>query len=447
MFDKDFIFGTATASFQIEGAYDADGKVKSIWDKFCEDKTHILDGSDGKMACMSYYKYLDDIELIKSLGVDSYRFSIAWPRIVNEDFSINDKGLDYYHKFCLKLIENNIKPVITLYHWDMPLFIEELGGFLNDNIVDWFYDYVDVVTKALSDVVTDYITINEPQCIMYMGHKSCLHAPGILYNDREMLHAIHNLLKCHGMAVKAIRKNVNESKIGFAPCSTAVVPIRNDYVLYKKCFDKFFELGDNEFYSNLVSIYSDPVFLGDYPKEYYIRFKDILPEITKDDLELISQKIDYCYQNVYTGDYYDLDRNGNLYKLPNKLGLPMADVDWLRIVPEALYYIPKFLYERYHHPIIISENGICCHDVISLDGKVHDPNRIDYIKRYLLNLELASKEVDIRGYYYWSLLDNFEWAYGYRKRFGLVFVDYENYNRIPKDSFYEFMKIIKEKKI
>lgn len=447
MFKDDFIFGTATASFQIEGASCEDGKVISIWDKFCEDKSHILDGSNGDNACMSYYKYEEDINIIKELGVKSYRFSISWPRIVNEDFSINEKGLKYYKNLCLKLTLNNINPVVTLYHWDMPLFIDKLGGFLNDNIVDWFYNYVDVVSNYLKNVVTDFITINEPQCIMYMGHRSCMHAPGSYYNDKDMLHAIHNLLKCHGMAVRAIRKNVKNAKIGFAPCSTAVVPINDNKNLYNKCYDKFFELGDNEFYSNLVSIYSDPVFLGDYPKEYYLRFKDILPNITKSDLELISTPIDYCYQNVYTGDYYDLDENGNLVKLPEKLGLPMADIDWLRIVPEALYYIPKFLYERYHHPIIISENGICCHDVISLDGGVHDPNRIDYIKRYLLNLERASKEVDIRGYFYWSLLDNFEWAYGYRKRFGLVYVDYENYNRILKDSFYEFKRIIKEKKV
>ena len=447
MFKDDFIFGTATASFQIEGASCEDGKVISIWDKFCEDKSHILDGSNGDNACMSYYKYEEDINIIKELGVKSYRFSISWPRIVNEDFSINEKGLKYYKNLCLKLTLNNINPVVTLYHWDMPLFIDKLGGFLNDNIVDWFYNYVDVVSNYLKDVVTDFITINEPQCIMYMGHRSCMHAPGSYYNDKDMLHAIHNLLKCHGMAVRAIRKNVKNAKIGFAPCSTAVVPINDNKNLYNKCYDKFFELGDNEFYSNLVSIYSDPVFLGDYPKEYYLRFKDILPNITKSDLELISTPIDYCYQNVYTGDYYDLDENGNLVKLPEKFGLPMADIDWLRIVPEALYYIPKFLYERYHHPIIISENGICCHDVISLDGGVHDPNRIDYIKRYLLNLERASKEVDIRGYFYWSLLDNFEWAYGYRKRFGLVYVDYENYNRILKDSFYEFKRIIKEKKV
>ena len=184
------------------------------------------------------------------------------------------------------------------------------------------------------------------------------------------------------------------------------------------------------------------MFPKSYPKEYYIRFKDNLPDITKEDLELINQPLDYCYQNVYTGNYWDFDEEGNLVKLKDKLGLPMGDVDWLKIVPEGLYYIPKFLYERYKKPIIISENGLCCHDVISLDGKVHDPNRIDYIKRYLLYLEKASKEVDIRGYYYWSLLDNFEWGYGYRKRFGLVFVDYESYDRIPKDSFFEYKKII-----
>ncbi|MCI5583414.1 MAG: family 1 glycosylhydrolase, partial [Anaeroplasma sp.] len=181
MFQKSFIFGAATASFQIEGASDIDGKVKSIWDSFCENTDLILDGSNGKFACMSYYKYKEDIKLLKKLGVDSYRFSISWSRIINEDFKVNQKGIEYYRLLCLELKKNNIKPLVTLYHWDMPEFIEKLGGFLNDNIVDWFYDYVDVVTKSLGDIVTDYITINEPQCIMFMGHKACLHAPGVLY--------------------------------------------------------------------------------------------------------------------------------------------------------------------------------------------------------------------------------------------------------------------------
>ncbi len=444
MFNKDFIFGCATAAPQIEGGSRADGKEPSIWDVFCENKNNISDGSNIDVACNSYYDYKKDVLLLEELHVKSYRFSISWGRIINKNGEINKKGIAYYRNLSKELLKRGIKPCVTLYHWDMPEYIYELGGFLNPNFPDYFYHYVDVVTSNLSDLVTEYITINEPQVIIFLGLKLGIHAPGLKLSDRELLKAIHNLLKAHGKACLAIRKNVKNSKIGFSPCSRGVVPVKNDEALYKKCYEYFFSLRDDFAYSNFISIYSDPVFLGDYPKEYYTKFKDILPNITKEDLDLIHQPIDYCYQNVYSGDYYDLDINGNLIKLDFKKGFPEGNINWLQLVPESLYYIPKFLYERYKKPIIISENGNCCHDSISLDGQCHDPSRTDFIKRYLIELDKASKEVDIRGYYYWSLLDNFEWKEGYTKRFGLVYVDFDTLERVKKDSFYEYQKIIKE---
>ena len=445
MFNKDFIFGCATAASQIEGAYLDDGKVPSIWDKFCEKENAIIDGSDIKIACNSYYKYKEDISLLKELGVKSYRFSINWCRIINENNEINYKGIEYYKNLAKECLNNGITPCATLYHWDMPQYIFEKGGLLNDDFSDWFSFYVDVFTKNLSDLIKDYITINEPQVIIFLGHRIGNHAPGLSLSNKEILLAIHNLLKAHGKAVKIIRKNVLNSTIGFSPCSRGIVPVNNDIDLYNKCKEYYFSLRNDYEFPNLISIYSDPVFLGDYPNEYYEMFKDILPNITKEDLELINQPIDYCYQNVYSGDYYDLIDN-KLTKLPFPYSYPEGNINWLQVVPESLYYIPKFLYERYHHPIIISENGNCCHDSISLDGKVHDPNRIDFIHRYLNELEKASNEVDIRGYYYWSLLDNFEWAEGYSKRFGLIYVDFKTLKRTKKDSFYEYQKIIKEVK-
>lgn len=443
MFKKGFIFGAATAAYQIEGSTNIDGRVKSIWDTFCEKKGNILDGSDGSIVCNSYKDYKDDVRLLHELNVNSYRFSIAWGRVIDENNQVNPKGIEYYQNLCKELKKYNIEPYVTLYHWDMPQWIMDKGGFLNDEILELFSHYVDVVTKSLNGLVKNYITINEPQCIIFMGHDTCLFAPGIKYNDKEMLKAIHNLLKCHGHAVSIIRKNVKNSTIGFAPCSRPMIPTDNNPILYKKCYEKYFSINRNFEYANSVSIYSDPIFLGDYPKEYYLQFKDVLPTITKEDLELISQPIDYIYQNIYTGNYYSLDKDGNLIQNPFDFGFREGNIDWLQVVPEALYYAPKFLYERYKKPIIVSENGLCNVDFVSLDGHVHDPQRIDYIERYLIELDKVAKEIPVEGYFYWSLFDNFEWNSGLRKRFGLVHVDYKTNKRTPKDSYYFYRDIIK----
>ncbi|MBR6072083.1 MAG: family 1 glycosylhydrolase [Acholeplasmatales bacterium] len=448
MFNKDFIFGCSTASYQIEGYIDSDGKCESIWDTFTKIPGKIDDGSDGSVVCGSYKRYKEDIKALKELNVDSYRFSIAWSRVITENNKPNIKGLEYYKKLSQELAKANIKPLVTLYHWDMPQWLEDKGGFLNDEISDYFAYYTDVVTKYLDGLVSDYITINEPQCIMQLGHRVGAHAPGTIYTDKEMLQAIHNLLKCHGKAVKVIRNNIKNSTVSIAPCSRPMVPKdRENELLEEKCYEKYFELKRDYEYPNTVSIYMDPVFLGDYPKEYYEIFSDVLPNITKEDLDLISQPVDFIYQNFYSGNYYSLDENNNLVKEDFYKGYPEGNIGWLQVVPEALYYGPKYLYERYKKPIIISENGFCNNDVISLDGKVHDPERIDYIERYLMELEKVSKIIDVKGYYVWSLLDNFEWNNGLRKRFGLIYIDYQNNCRIKKDSFYFYKKIIKNKKI
>ncbi|MCR5231775.1 MAG: family 1 glycosylhydrolase [Acholeplasmatales bacterium] len=443
MFNKDFIFGCATASYQIEGSIDKDSKVLSIWDNFTKIKGNIIDGSDGSIVCDSYIKYKDDVRLLKNLGVKAYRFSIAWTRVIDENNNPNQKGLDYYINLCKELLKNNITPYVTLYHWDLPQWIMDKGGVLNDEISDFFAYYTDVVTKALDGLVKDYITINEPQCIMHLGFRVGAHAPGLKYTDKEMLQAIHNLLLCHGKAVRIIRKNVKNSTIGFAPCSRPMVPVSEDKELYDKCYNKYFELVNDYEFPNRVSIYSDPIFLGDYPKEYYLVFKDILPKITKEDLKLISQPLDYIYQNIYTGNYYSLKDN-ELVKEDFYFGYPEGNIDWLQVVPKSIYYGVKYLNQRYKLPVIISENGFCSNDFISLDGKCHDMQRIDYIKRYLIELEKAFKELPIKGYFYWSLFDNFEWNSGLSKRFGLVYVDYRNGNRIEKDSYYAYKEIIEE---
>lgn len=443
MFNKDFIFGCATASYQIEGSIDKDGRTPSIWDEFCKIEGKILDKSDGSIVCDSYIKYKDDVRLLKELGVSAYRFSISWSRVITKENKPNELGILYYQNLCKELLKNNITPYVTIYHWDMPNWLMDLGGFSNDKIIEYFSYYTDVITNALSGLVKDFITINEPQCILFMGHDACLFAPGIKYDDKTMLRAIHNLLLCHGHAVRIIRRNILNSTVGFAPCSRPQIPSCNNKELYDLCKEKYFSLNRYKEYANSVAIYSDPIFLGDYPKEYYLEFKDVLPDITKEDLEIISTPIDYIYQNIYTGNYYTLE-NHNLKQEEFGFGYPEGNIDWLQVVPEALYYGPKFLYERYKKPIIISENGFCNVDFISLDGHVHDPQRIDYMKRYIKELENVSKEIPIKGYFYWSLFDNFEWNSGLKKRFGLVYLDYKTGKRLPKDSYYFYRDLIKK---
>jgi beta-glucosidase len=293
-----FIFGCATAAYQIEGAYNIN-KEESIWDRFTKIEGNILDGSDASIACNSYHRYKEDINLLKNLGVSAYRFSISWCRIVNKNGEKIKEGIEYYTNLAKLLKENGIEPFVTLYHWDMPGYIQDKGGFLNDEISNDFANYTDIITKALKPYVKYFITINEPQCIMFLGHRLGLHAPGLKLNDKDMLHAIHNLLLCHGHAVRIIRRNILNSTVGFAPCSRPQIPSCNNKELYDLCKEKYFSLNRYKEYANSVAIYSDPIFLGDYPKEYYLEFKDVLPNITKEDLEIISTPIDYISKYLY----------------------------------------------------------------------------------------------------------------------------------------------------
>jgi beta-glucosidase len=447
MFNKNFVFGCATASYQIEGAPNVDNKVPSIWDTFTKIKGNIDDSTDGSTCALSYYKYKEDVKLLKELGVSSYRFSIAWTRVMDENNNPNEKGIQYYISLCKELVSNGIKPLITLYHWDLPQWIQDKGGFLNRDIVSYFEKYVDVITKALSPYTNEFITVNEPQVILTLGHMYGVHAPGLKLSTKDLLVCVHNLLLMHGTAVKVIRKNVPSSFIGIAPCMRPLIPITKDDLLYKKCYEAMFYLDKNGEFVNQTPIYLDPIIFGNYPKNYYEDFKDILPDIKEGDLELISQKIDIIYYNFYTGTYASLDENNNLKIADMSKGYKTGNVPWLQVIPSTLYYGPKYLYERYKHPIAISENGYCNDDILSKDNKVHDEERIEYINEYLKELDKVSKEIDLRGYYYWSLLDNFEWNNGLSKRFGLVYINYSNNERVKKDSFFHYQNIIKNKGI
>jgi len=440
MFDKDFVWGVATASAQIEGGAKEDGKGESVWDNFCKAENATFQGQTVDIADDHYHKFKSDVALMKELGVKAYRFSISWPRIIpNGVGAVNEKGIKFYSDLIDELIKNDITPYVTLYHWDLPYALYIRGGWLNPDISDYFAKYVKVVADNFADRVKNFITINEPECVVGgMGGT----VPNARYTVKENLTMIHNVLLSHGKAVSVLRK-YDGVKIGYAPCAWVAIPNSDKPEDIDAARKFYFHVEKNHVWG--VSIWSDPVVLGDYPKDYYtVHTKDELPDIKDGDMAIISQPIDFYCQNIYSGTLIESDGNGGYRKVKEPVGQPMTCMDWF-VLEKALYWGPKFLYERYKLPFYISENGIAVTDLVTPNKKVHDGPRCEYIRRYLSEYKKASAEgVDVRGYFYWSFMDNFEWWSAYSKRFGLVYVDYESQERIKKDSFYFYQSVIKE---
>lgn len=400
---NDFVWGVATAAYQIEGGYREDGKGDSIWDVHVHEKGRIRNGETGDVACDHYHRFREDVKLMSELGVSAYRFSIAWTRIFPSGTGkINEKGVQFYSELIDELLKYGIEPYITLYHWDLPQKLFEKGGWLNEDIVQWFGEYARTIGQLFGDRVKYFITINEPQCVLG-GMNGSGHAPGIRYSLKNKLTAVHNLLKAHGIAVKELRATVKDVKIGFAPCSSVICPKNGTEAEIEFAKREYFTLGQREPTESIV-LYSDPVILGDYPKEYYSMFKDVLPDIQPGDMELISQPIDFYCQNIYQGEYVS-EKQEKVEREPFRDGFTRTALGW-NVVPESLYWGAKFLYERYKKPLIISENGMANCDFVSEDGKVHDPQRVEFIRSYTLALLRAKDEgIDVQGYFYWSFMD------------------------------------------
>ena len=436
-FKKDFVWGVATAAYQIEGGCDADGKGKSIWDVFTHTPGKIVDGSNADVACDSYHRMDEDLALLEELGVKAYRFSLAWTRILPDGTGeVNEKGIAYYNRLIDGLLERNITPYITLYHWDMPQSLQDRGGFLSEEFPKWFLEYVKIAVFNFGDRVKHWFTFNEPQCILNDAF-----APGIAHTQQQQLVRTHHLLLAHGLAAREIHK-ISGAKVGYVSCGMIPIPYTDSQEDYEVAKAEFFK-GAGE-----TAIYSDPIFFGDYSPEYYEAYKDILPEIGEKDMEIISEPLDFWAQNTYDGYYVKAVKNssGELTAevVERAWGEPTTCMGW-HITPKSLYYVAKYVYERYGKPVYIAENGISLQDFVFGDGKVHDPTRIEYLLTYLRELEKAHKDgVKIEGYFHWSFLDNFEWMQGYTQRFGLVYVDYKTLKRTKKDSFYAYQKIIKE---
>lgn len=446
-FRKDFKWGAATAAYQIEGAFQEDGKGLNIWDVFCRDKGRIYDGHTGEIACDHYHRFREDVALMKELGIKAYRFSLSWSRILPTGTGqLNPAGVQFYNELIHELLDAGIEPFITLYHWDLPYDLYRRGGWLNPESVSWFGEYAKTAAELFSDRVSNFFTFNEPQCFIGHGYLRGIHAPGVCGMIRDSFDMAHNVLKAHGTAVKMLREYAKgDIKIGFAPTGSMCYPDSGKAEDIEAARMHLFGLDDDvKDWAWNVSWWSDPVILGRYPEEGLKKYGEYLPEITKEDMELISQPLDFYGQNIYNGSRVRMGSDGKPEVVKRYEGFPKTSLDW-PVTPECLYWGPRFLYERYKTPIYITENGMGCHDVISLDGKVHDPNRIDFLSRYLSELKKCTEDgTDIRGYFLWSLMDNFEWHSGYAERFGIIYVDYKSQRRMIKDSGYWYRQTIQE---
>lgn len=445
-FSKDFVWGAATSAYQIEGAVTKEyGKGAHVWDVFTKEPGHVFENHTGNTACDHYHRFCEDVKIMKEMGLKAYRFSIDWSRVLPEGFGrINEQGIQFYSELIDALLENGVEPYITLYHWELPYEIYKRGGWMNPEIVEWFGAYAKLIAERFSDRVTHFFTLNEPQCFIGLGFLTGEHAPGLKSPMEDTFAMAHNVLKAHGRAVQMLRQHAKRPLIiGYAPTSSVAYPETDKPKDIEAARQVYFGMQpDDRNWTWNVSWWSDPVMLGKYPEEGLARYEKYLPRITDEDMKLISEPIDVYGQNIYNGRCIRMGVDGKPEDVKRYDGFPKTAMEW-PITPECLYWGPKLLYERYQTPIYITENGLSCHDVISLDGKVHDPNRIDFLARYLKELKKAADEINLRGYFQWSLMDNFEWAKGYSERFGLVYVNYQTQERILKDSAYWYKNLIR----
>lgn len=432
---KDMIFGAASAAYQVEGAYNSDGRGLSIWDALSDG--HVKHGDNGNTACDEYHRFRDDIALMKKLNLQAYRFSVSWPRVIPKEGVVNEKGIRYYQNLVDEVLAQGMIPMVTLYHWDLPMWMHEKGGWYSDEIVDRFASYVEVVVSALSDRVKYWMTMNEAATFIGAGYVEGVHAPfetvsrdAENYEEKVSVLTKHVLL-AHGRAVQIIRKKAKlQPVIGIAMDGKFFLPDSEE--------EKDIEHARQETYTEDVDCHRinwwlDPICKGTVNPV-------LQKKITAEEMEVIHQPIDFIGYNCYKANNFDDDNGRNPSVKP---GMPRTAMGW-NITPDALYWSVRFLHDRYDLPVLITENGMANIDFVMSDGKVHDPQRIEYMKMYLKGLKRVAEEgYPVMGYLYWSILDNFEWAEGYDKRFGLIYVDYETLERIPKDSALWFADYIR----
>ena len=431
LLSKNFVYGVATASFQIEGG--SQDRLPCIWDTFCDTPNKIVDSSDGHTACDHYNLWRDDIDLIESLGVDAYRLSISWPRVMTQDAKLNPVGVKFYTNILDELKRRNIKAFVTLYHWDLPQHLEDEGGWLNRQTAYAFEHYVNLITKAFGDRVHSYATLNEPFCSAFLGYEIGIHAPGKVGKEYGRK-AAHHLLLAHGLAMSVLKQNspntLNGIVLNFTPCYSLT---QSDEDLKATAFaDDYL----NQWYIKPIIDAQYPDIINQLPLNHQ-------PEILEGDLELISQSIDYLGINFYTRQVYKA-HPADIYEPISPTG-PLTDMGW-EIYPQSFTDLLVSLNKTYTlPPIYITENGAAMPDTYN-NGEVNDLDRLSYYNTHLNAVHNAIEQgVVIHGYFAWSLMDNFEWAEGYLKRFGIVYVDYKTQQRTIKNSGLAYKELISKR--
>ncbi|WP_338779163.1 GH1 family beta-glucosidase [Metabacillus sp. FJAT-52054] len=438
-FSKEFIFGTATSSYQIEGAHNEGGRTPSIWDTFCDTPGKVYEQHNGNTACDHYHRFEEDIQIIKNLGVDAYRFSIAWPRIFPKKGEYNAEGMAFYKNLAKRLQGEGIKPAVTLYHWDLPMWVHEEGGWTNRESVKWFLDYTRACFTELDHLVDSWITHNEPWCAGFLGYHQGVHAPGHT-NMEEAVKAVHHMLLSHGEAVNMLKQEFSSlTPIGI---TLNLSPV---YAASDSAND-LLAANNADGYSNRWFL--DPIFKGSYPADMMNLFSKYVHSydfIKQGDLETISVPCDFFGINYYSRAIVEFSAAQDFMSKGAYSDYEKTGMGWDIAPDEFKDLIIRLRKEYTDLPIYITENGAAYDDEVE-NGRVHDSLRTDYIEKHLQAVsDLNEMGMNIQGYYLWSLLDNFEWSFGYDKRFGMIYVDFDSQERIWKDSAYRYAEIIKQR--
>ncbi len=437
-FPEGFIWGAATSAYQIEGAWNEDGKGPSIWDTFCRIPGKIRNGDTGDVAADHYHRWEEDVKIMAELGLKAYRFSISWPRIFPEGVGeVNRKGLDFYSRLVDKLLAHGIEPFVTLYHWDLPQALQDKGGWPSRDTAYAFARYAETVASELGDRVSFWITHNEPFVAAIIGHFTGEHAPG-LQDPVAAFSAAHHLLLSHGLAVQAIRAAASRKpEVGI---------VLNLHPVHPASPSEEDRLAARRLDGVINRMFLDPVLKGKYPEDMLELFGFLLPEIRPGDMETISVPIDFIGINYYTRSVARFDPEFPLIQVSQVHPEGNEYSQMWEIYPPGIYEIVVRVWKDYNPPsIFLTENGVPVPDGVDFDGRGRDERRIRYLRNHLIHLHRAISEgAPVRGYFVWSLLDNFEWAYGYSMRFGLVYVDYPTQKRIIKDSGRWYAQVIKE---
>lgn len=435
-FPEGFLWGAATASYQIEGAAQEDGRGECIWTRFSHTPGKVDNGDTGDVACDHYHLYRDDVKMMKDLGLHTYRFSISWPRVIPTGTGAsNPKGIDFYDRLVDELLSVDIQPNATLYHWDLPQALQDKGGWENPNIVEWFADYADLMSQRLGDRISLWSTHNEPWVVAFVGNYQGRHAPG-KQDLSAALKVAHHLILTHASGTKAIKRNLPDAKVGIV-LNTSWPIAASDSEDDKRAA----RIHDGYFHRWFL----DPIFKGHYPADMVEVYGDYLADIDLDAVKVASKiPLDYLGVNYYKPEILEWNPdNPPFFDRALRGDGVYTEMDWL-VYPQGLRDVLIYFNEEYPvSSVYVTENGVAFNDGVPKDGVLEDPDRLEFLKSHFKSaLEAIEAGVPLKGYYVWSLMDNFEWGYGYSKRFGITHINYETLERTPKASSLWYKRVI-----